>query len=180
MSWIPISSKSVFENHILDASCGAEAFKAGGVGAVAGALGGSAFGWWVAMPGQQILKEAASSSLFFAAAGAAFYGTKCTVAQIRHRDDMWNAPAGALVAGVMLGLRSGKMSRVVAHGALLPVVVAFTEWAAFTSSETKDLSYEQKQQKRDEGFFQWPKRDPFAERWAEIKKREEEKGAPSA
>lgn len=46
-----------------------------------------------------------------AAAGAAFYGTKCAVAQIRHKDDMWNAPVGGLVAGIMLGLRCKQPQR---------------------------------------------------------------------
>ncbi|KAJ3155707.1 hypothetical protein HDU86_004176 [Geranomyces michiganensis] len=167
-----IQPKPFFEQHILEASASSEAVKAGAVGAVVGGTASAAFGWWIGLPKGQLFGEAGRNSAFFAAAAAAFYGTKTVLAQARNKDDMWNGPAGAAVAGVMLGLRSGRVMKVVAHGLLLPTLVAFSEWYAYSMPEGLNRT---KTDRHDSGFFQWPRRDPFAERWAELQKKDAEK-----
>ncbi|KAJ3138424.1 hypothetical protein HDU90_001388 [Geranomyces variabilis] len=174
MAWLQLQTKPLFEQHILDASASTEAAKAGAVGAAVGGTASAAFGWWIGLPKGQLLGEAGRNSAFFAAAGAAFYGTKALVAQARHTDDMWNGPAGAAVAGVMLGLRSGRVGKVVAHGLFLPILVGFSEWFAYSMPESINRS---KTERHDPGFFQWPRRDPFAERWAELQKKDAEKAS---
>ncbi|KAI8914704.1 hypothetical protein DFJ77DRAFT_463027 [Powellomyces hirtus] len=174
MAWIQ-PAKPLFDQHILEASATTEAAKAGAVGAVFGAAGSAAFGWWIAAPSNQIVKEAARSGAFFAAATAAYYGTKITAAQMRHKDDMWNGPIGGLVAGVMLGLRAGRVQSVVAHAVFLPLVIGTGEWMIY--SMPKGYIKTNPDDRHDPDYFKWPRRDPYAERWAEIQKRDQEKSA---
>ncbi|KAJ3018181.1 hypothetical protein HKX48_003043 [Thoreauomyces humboldtii] len=172
--WLDLRTFPVFDEDVLGASAVTEAAKAGILGAFAGSVGAGAFGWWIASPREQVLREMGRSGAFFAAASGAFYGTKTVVGQLRNKDDMWNAPAGGLVAGVLLGLRAGKANSVLAHAVFLPLVIGTAEWAnrAMPSTVVKPTS-----EKHDPDFFKWPRRDPFAERWAEIQKRDAEKSS---
>ncbi|KAI9089604.1 hypothetical protein DFS34DRAFT_387044 [Phlyctochytrium arcticum] len=173
MTFLVLKKKEFFDENILDASAGMEAVKAGALGAFFGGIAGSAFGWWVDMPGRQLLRQGASTSGLLAAGSAVFYGTKVAVAQVRHTDDAWNGPAAGLVTGILLGLRTGRISRVVAHGAALPIIIGFTEQIMSNVAKNQHLDSEQRE-KRSDDFFKWPRRDPFAKRMEKMRKREGE------
>ncbi|KAI8824349.1 uncharacterized protein EV422DRAFT_565045 [Fimicolochytrium jonesii] len=164
-------SKDFLQKDILEASPFTEAVKVGSLGVFAGALSSAAFQWWIAAPRHEVLKEAGRGAGFFGVAGAAFYGTQVAVAQFREKDDMWNAPVGGAVVGALIGLRSGKLSHVVAHSIFLPIIIAGAEWARLETSLARG------EKKPDDGFFKWPRRDPYKQRWEEIQKKDQEKGA---
>jgi hypothetical protein len=55
------------------------------------------------------------------------------------------------------------------------VIGGLATFANFSEKElnaTRGMSRSEKQEKRSEGFYQIPRRDPYAARWAEIQARE--------
>ncbi|KAL2163518.1 hypothetical protein VTH06DRAFT_5576 [Thermothelomyces fergusii] len=64
----------------------------------------------------------------FAAAGAAFEFTRCASANLRETDDYWNHAVGGFFAGAAVGVRTGRMPRVLGYGALASVALATFEY----------------------------------------------------
>ncbi|CAK4034924.1 probable NADH-ubiquinone oxidoreductase 213 kDa subunit [Lecanosticta acicola] len=63
----------------------------------------------------------------FAAMGGSYEFVKCACANLREKDDTWNATWGGLASGAMLGLRFRSAPAVFGYGSALAVVIsAFT------------------------------------------------------
>ncbi|KAK4032987.1 hypothetical protein C8A01DRAFT_20013 [Parachaetomium inaequale] len=68
----------------------------------------------------------------FAAAGGAFEFTRCASANLREKDDYWNHAIGGFVAGATVGLRTGRMPRIIGYGAFTAVALAAYEFTGGT------------------------------------------------
>ncbi|KAG7293736.1 hypothetical protein NEMBOFW57_003793 [Staphylotrichum longicolle] len=68
----------------------------------------------------------------FAAVGGAYEFTRAASANLREKDDYWNHAVGGFVAGAILGLRSGRMPRIIGYGAFASVALAAYEYTGGT------------------------------------------------
>ncbi|KAH6847264.1 hypothetical protein B0I37DRAFT_354030 [Chaetomium sp. MPI-CAGE-AT-0009] len=64
----------------------------------------------------------------FAVTGTAFEFTRCASANLREKDDHWNHAIGGLVAGAALGLRTGRMPRIIGFGVMTAVATGAWEY----------------------------------------------------
>ncbi|KAJ3330993.1 hypothetical protein HDU76_004347 [Blyttiomyces sp. JEL0837] len=180
MSWTgfnsqtPWRNRSIFNQDILDAPCLGEATKAIAIGGGAGAFLGGAKGWWLALPGSQTGALALKTSGLMAGISAVYYLTMCNVAQFRHKDDSWNATAGGFVSGWLLGMRAGTLPRMLTYSIGAAAVMFVAEATSREIAAVSPLKFEDRVARRSEGYFAWPARDPYAERWKAIQEREAE------
>ncbi|EAQ83208.1 hypothetical protein CHGG_09612 [Chaetomium globosum CBS 148.51] len=68
----------------------------------------------------------------FAVAGTAYEFTRCASANLREKDDYWNHTLGGFVAGAALGLRTGRMPRILGYGVFAAVVTGTYDYAGGT------------------------------------------------
>ncbi|KAK3990884.1 hypothetical protein QBC44DRAFT_58945 [Cladorrhinum sp. PSN332] len=102
----------------------------------------------------------------FAAVGGAYEFSRVAAANLREKDDHYNAAIGGFIAGSILGIRTGRMPRIFGYGLLTSVVLAAYE---FTGGSLKGRGrdpevdeYERKQALRKN------RRRPMEETIAEI------------
>ncbi|KAJ3092686.1 hypothetical protein HK102_004148 [Quaeritorhiza haematococci] len=166
-------------NNVLDehTRCPLEAGKALVIGAGFGFVGGNALGWWMGLSARQGLMQGVYKSANVGGLAAAYYMTMCTAANLRHKDDSFNAGIGGAVTGLLLGAASKSMGRMALHSAALGVLMTFFDTAQRNYVESRGLTFSEKIEKRGQDFFAWPKRDPFKARWEEIQAREAAAGA---
>ena len=55
----------------------------------------------------------------------------------------------------------GLLTKMATHGALLGALTLSADYIARELDSVKGLTGKEKRDKRSEGFFQWPQRDPF-------------------
>ncbi|KAK4250051.1 hypothetical protein C7999DRAFT_38974 [Corynascus novoguineensis] len=60
----------------------------------------------------------------FAAAGSAYEFTRSASSNLREKDDHWNHAVGGFAAGAAVGLRTGRMPRILGYGAFVGVALA--------------------------------------------------------
>ncbi|KAJ3412013.1 hypothetical protein HDV05_001394 [Chytridiales sp. JEL 0842] len=200
MSWISLPrphDKPIFANNVLEANCLYESIKATAVGGTAGLFLAGSEGWWFGFSRQQIARSAFTKSTLAGGLLGVYYATYCSLAHFRHKDDPLNAGAAGALVGVLFGMKStyydqlpvrrrtdffitpligivgSSPSKMAFFGALAGSVTAFANFAEREINSARGISKVEKQERRSEGFFQFPKRDPYAGRMAAIQAREE-------
>lgn len=117
----------IFHTNLLDAHPTVEALKGAAVGAGVGATSGAAYSWWLGTGFREGLKLIGRQVGWLGVLGAASVGSATYTAHLREKDDVWNAPAGAAVAGALLGLRSGSTVKIFLHPAALFTLTLYLE-----------------------------------------------------
>ncbi|KAJ3193753.1 hypothetical protein HK101_004255 [Irineochytrium annulatum] len=69
-------------------------------------------------------------------------------------------------------LFAGTIQQMAAHTVFLGALSAFGDGIGRNLDRRHKPTSEEVNEKRSETFFEWPRRDPYAARWEEIKKRE--------
>ncbi|EPS45423.1 hypothetical protein H072_566 [Dactylellina haptotyla CBS 200.50] len=103
----------------------------------------------------------------FAAMGGTYAFIKDASANLREKEDPWNAGLGGFFAGAMLGVPSGRIPRVFGYGAGLAILVATFEGSGshFRGSRWKE-GYIDEIVRKDE--IRTTRRRPFEETIAEV------------
>ncbi|KAL2130582.1 hypothetical protein VTI74DRAFT_6209 [Chaetomium olivicolor] len=68
----------------------------------------------------------------FAAVGGIYEFTRVASANLREKEDYWNHAVGGFFGGAVLGLRTGRVPRIVGYGAATAVVLAAYEFTGGT------------------------------------------------
>ncbi|KAK4124462.1 hypothetical protein N657DRAFT_571939 [Parathielavia appendiculata] len=68
----------------------------------------------------------------FTLVGGAYEFTRVASANLREKEDYWNHGIGGFVAGAVIGLRTGRMPRILGYGALTAVSCAAFEFTGGT------------------------------------------------
>ncbi|KAK3941301.1 hypothetical protein QBC46DRAFT_382855 [Diplogelasinospora grovesii] len=99
---------------------------AGGAGLFAAAIQNSMqkrnVGAW------SVFSRSGGTMLTFAAVGGTYEFTRRAAANLREKDDHYNHAIGGFLAGSILGMRSGRMPRILGMGAFTAVVLAAYEY----------------------------------------------------
>ncbi|KAI9363461.1 hypothetical protein DFJ73DRAFT_811269, partial [Zopfochytrium polystomum] len=165
-----------FNPDVLSASCLQESIKAVAFSGAAGLAAGAGSGWWLHLPTDLVLRNTWKKGGVFAALGGLLYGSTCYAAQIRGKDDPINAGIAGAVTGLAVGMRGGTVTKMFFHSGVLGGVLLFSDWAVRRHKVTY-RGIDAVREERDKGFFGWKRRDPYAERWAEIKEHDAAAGA---
>ncbi|TPX34564.1 hypothetical protein SmJEL517_g02816 [Synchytrium microbalum] len=168
--YVPDYQRMLLAEDLMEASCASEALKSGVYGVGFGALMAAGSGWWTGLPFRESLPMMGRMGGVVGSIGALTYGTVCISAQVREKDDYINTGVGGFVAGALIGIRAQSLRSVCFYAPMVAAGLAAIDFTGRNMREQESKPYEDKIKRAP--FLQWPKRDPFAERWKEIQARE--------
>ncbi|KAJ3217472.1 hypothetical protein HK099_005464 [Clydaea vesicula] len=140
-------------------------------------IGGLGIGFGIAFSngshGSLLRKLILKNGVLYGVLGYTFFGSKCVISKLRHKDDYWSDGAAASVMGLALGLRAKSPVRVVAFPTALFVTFTFLSKLYREEFEILFLNHRARREKRQiDGFFDWPSKDPFKDHMERIKANE--------
>ncbi|RYO85080.1 hypothetical protein DL764_009229 [Monosporascus ibericus] len=144
---------------------------------VRGGLAGGAAGLFIAAVQNSLAKRNVGSWAVFskhgntiatyAVMGTTFKFTTDAAANLREKDDTLNTTIGAFVAGATLGLRAGRIPRILGFGALFSVVFTAFEYTGGSLRGGQNRANDLDEYERKE-FMRLNRRRPMEETVAEL------------
>ncbi|KAJ3012703.1 UNVERIFIED_CONTAM: hypothetical protein HDU68_001070 [Siphonaria sp. JEL0065] len=119
----------------------------------------------------QGLRLVGSQAALVGGLSAIYVGTSTLAAQIRHKDDLWNAPYAGFATGLAVGARAGSLQKMIFFSAAFSGLAL---WGKFFATELKENFFLNRDEKKDRRIpiFAGNERDQYKERWAAIQARE--------
>ncbi|KAJ3215568.1 hypothetical protein HDU67_000226 [Dinochytrium kinnereticum] len=158
------------------ADCLGEFGKAVGFGAFGGAWVQASVGWWSGMALRKMYPDILRGSALYGGLFGTFYGVQCMSANLRHSDDIYNAPIAGFITGILVGMRGGTLPRIAFASTALAFGALAFEKISREYDRVSPMTKDERRKDLTEGFFK-VQHDPYAERWAKIQAREAESEA---
>ncbi|KAJ3103695.1 hypothetical protein HDU97_009948 [Phlyctochytrium planicorne] len=94
----------------LEASFLEEFIKGGAFGALGGGVFKASLGWWSGVPLRNSYGNIFRGSALYGGLFGTYIGVQCLSAQVRQKDDIFNAPISGFFTGLLIGMNGKHIS----------------------------------------------------------------------